>query len=128
MPFLDVARIQGSRQTVGIVGLVGFLLTGIGWVEAMRSSIRAVWQLEQQPGNYFVRQGVDILVLLGLGLLLLASIGFSVGARAGVGWLKDQRGYPRRALRRLFNGLYFAVAVVIDLAVGRGDAGTASPG
>src|SRR5690606_22382688 len=65
LPFLNAAKIQGSRHAVGVVGLVGFLFTGIGWVEAMRSSIRAVWLIEQHPGNYFVRRGMDVVVLVG---------------------------------------------------------------
>ncbi|MEV6527008.1 YihY/virulence factor BrkB family protein [Longispora sp. NPDC051575] len=88
LPFLEVARITDAKGAVGTFALAGFLLTGIGWVEAMRASIRAVWLLDQEPGNYFIRRGVDILVLIGLGLLLALSIGFSVGAQAGIGWLK----------------------------------------
>ncbi|GIG57342.1 hypothetical protein Lfu02_17140 [Longispora fulva] len=89
LPFLEVANVRNAKSAVGITGLVGFLLTGIGWVEAMRASIRAVWLLDQEPGNYFIRRGVDILVLIGLGLLLALSIGFSVGAQAGIAWLRQ---------------------------------------
>ncbi|WP_018347916.1 YihY/virulence factor BrkB family protein [Longispora albida] len=112
LPFLDVAKIQGARNTVGIFGLVGFLLTGIGWVEAMRASIRAVWLLDQNPGNYFIRRGVDIVVLIGLGLLLAASIGFSVGAQAGLAWLRDHVTFGW--LAPVFSGLSVLVAVAIN--------------
>lgn len=114
LPFLDAAKIQGSKETVGVVGLVGFLLTGVGWVEAMRSSIRAVWGLEQHPGSYFIRRGVDILVLLGLGLLLAVSIAFSVGANAGVSWLKDHSGLDNVVLNTSFSVLSILIAICVD--------------
>ncbi|WP_412541633.1 YihY/virulence factor BrkB family protein [Longispora sp. K20-0274] len=113
LPFLEVAKIKGARNAVGAFGAVGFLLTGIGWVEAMRASIRAVWLLEQEPGNYFIRRGVDILVLIGLGLLLALSIGFSVGAQAGIAWLKGHIDIGM-AFDDVLGGLGVAVAVFIN--------------
>jgi membrane protein len=71
LPFLDIQAILDSKASVGIVGLVGLTFTGIGWVEAIRSSQRLIWQLREQPGYIGVRQAVDLLVLIGL-LLLLA--------------------------------------------------------
>ncbi|WP_229068040.1 YihY/virulence factor BrkB family protein [Actinoplanes sp. DH11] len=71
LPFLDVQAILDSKRTVGIVGILGLTFTGIGWVEAIRSSQRLIWQLREQPGYIGVRQAVDLLVLIGL-LVLLA--------------------------------------------------------
>jgi membrane protein len=71
LPFLDVQAILDSKKTVGIVGIIGLTFTGIGWVEAIRSSQRLIWQLREQPGYFGVRQAVDLLVLIGV-LLLLA--------------------------------------------------------
>src|SRR5215813_2468427 len=50
VPFLDAGQIADARNTVAVLGLVGLVLTGVGWIEAMRSSQRAVWGLDQQPG------------------------------------------------------------------------------
>ncbi|MBB2945997.1 membrane protein [Actinoplanes lutulentus] len=71
LPFLNVQAILDSTKTVGIVGILGLTFTGIGWVEAIRSSQRLIWQLREQPGYIGVRQAVDLLVLVGL-LLLIA--------------------------------------------------------
>ena len=70
LPFLDVQAILSSGKTVGIVGIVGLTFTGIGWVEAIRSSQRLIWRLNEQPGYIGVRQALDLLVLIGILLLL----------------------------------------------------------
>ncbi|MFV2017520.1 YihY/virulence factor BrkB family protein [Micromonospora sp. LOL_023] len=76
LPFLDLTQIQDNSGRVGVVGLVLLVLTGIGWVEAIRSSQRLIHRLNQQPGYFGVRQAVDLGVLVGVFLL----IGISVGA------------------------------------------------
>jgi membrane protein len=68
-PKLDFERLKAASQTIGWVGLAGLLLSGIGWVEAWRSSQRAIWGLEQHPGNMIVRRLVDLGMLVALGVL-----------------------------------------------------------
>jgi len=74
LPFLNVESLANSRRTVGIIGLVSLVLTGAGWVESMRTSQRAIWDLDQQPGNVVIRRLVDLGMLVGLGLLLTLSL------------------------------------------------------
>jgi membrane protein len=73
LPFLNVQAILASGKTVGIVGIIGLTFTGIGWVEAIRSSQRLIWRLNEQPGYIGVRQALDLGVLIGLLLLLALS-------------------------------------------------------
>ena len=91
LPFLDVKAILDSGRTVGIVGLLGLIFTGIGWVEAIRSSQRLIWRLNEQPGYFGVRQAVDLLVLLGILLLLTVSVGAVYGLESFLTWLADGR-------------------------------------
>jgi membrane protein len=81
LPWLQLENIEravdGIKSTggpIGIVGLVGLALTGIGWIEAIRSSQRALYRLKQQPGNLVVRRLVDILVLLAVFIGLAISV------------------------------------------------------
>jgi membrane protein len=91
LPFIDVEAVLASGRTVGIVGLVGLVFTGVGWVEAIRSSQRLIWRLNQQPGYFGLRQAVDLLVLVGILLLLAASV-FAVAALESLlVWLADGR-------------------------------------
>ncbi|MEU5946975.1 YhjD/YihY/BrkB family envelope integrity protein [Micromonospora sp. NPDC047465] len=74
LPFLDPVQIAESSGTVGVVGLIILVLTGIGWVEAIRSSQRLMYGLNQQPGNLVVRRLVDLGVLLVVFVLLGVSV------------------------------------------------------
>jgi membrane protein len=74
LPFLRVEDIAAARGTVAVVGLIGLVFTGVAWVDAMRSCQRAMWRLDQAPGNFLIRWLVDLAMLVGLGLLLAASL------------------------------------------------------
>jgi membrane protein len=62
-------------------------LTGLFWMDTMRSASRAIWRLEEYPGNFFVRQFIDLGVLAGLGLLLALSLTFVFAAERLLVWL-----------------------------------------
>jgi membrane protein len=91
LPFLDVQAILDSGRTVGIIGIIGLTFTGIGWVEAIRSSQRLIWRLNEQPGYFGVRQVLDLLVLLGILLLLALSQLAVYGLEKLLNWLAGDR-------------------------------------
>ncbi|SCG43244.1 membrane protein [Micromonospora inositola] len=74
LPFLDAQQIAQSSNTVGVIGLVILVFTGIGWVEAIRSSQRLMYGFNQQPGNLVVRRLVDLGVLVAVFVLLGLSV------------------------------------------------------
>jgi membrane protein len=91
LPFLNIQQILDSGRTVGVVGILGLIFTGIGWVEAIRSSQRLIWHLNRQPGYIGVRQVLDLLVLIGILTLILAS-GLAVsGLERLLDWLAGDR-------------------------------------
>jgi membrane protein len=91
LPFLDLQQLLNSGKTVGIVGIIGLTFTGIGWVEAIRSSQRLIWQLTEHPGYIVVRQVVDLAVLIGILLLLALSQLGVYGLEQLLGWMADSR-------------------------------------
>jgi len=91
LPFIDIRQILDSGRTVGVVGLVGLVFTGIAWIEAIRSSQRAIWRLNQQPGYIGIRQAVDLVVLIGILLLIFASALAASGLEALLRWLTGER-------------------------------------
>jgi membrane protein len=107
LPFLDVAAILSSGKTVGIVGIVGLTFTGIAWVEAIRSSQRLIWRLNEQPGYFGVRQVVDLAVLLGILLLLGLSQSGVYGLQKLLDWLAGDR----------FGFLLSVVSLILSVAV-----------
>jgi membrane protein len=63
-----------ARAGVGIVGLVGVLLSGLGWIANLREAIDAVWG-RTVPKQNFVKSKISNLVVLGgLGLGILVSL------------------------------------------------------
>ncbi len=91
LPFLDVGAIQASGRTIGVVGLIGLVFTGIGWAETIRSSQRHIWRLDQQPGNFIVRRLVDLAVIMGVLVLVLTSFGAAYALELLLSWLTGGR-------------------------------------
>lgn len=71
-----------ARGTIGLVGLVGTLYAGLGWTGNLRTAGQAVWQVGDDRS--FPRQKLaDLIVLFGLGLTALASVGLTTGGTVG---------------------------------------------
>ncbi|MEV8636788.1 YihY/virulence factor BrkB family protein [Streptosporangium sp. NPDC051023] len=86
-PRLDVAALRDAQSTAGVIALVGLPLTGLFWMDTLRSAIRAIWRLEQYPGRLLVRQLIDLGVLAGLGLLLSVTLAMAFVTGEILNWL-----------------------------------------
>lgn len=76
-----------SRGTVGVVGLLGALYSGLGWMSNLRDALTAQWGQEYKQRPFLSTMVKDLLALLGLGLALAVSFGLSA-AGSGLGsWL-----------------------------------------
>lgn len=67
-----------NRSGVGIVGLVGVLFTGLGWIGNLRTAIDAMWGRPPAKVNFFKAKLGNLLVLAGLGLGVVVSVGLTV--------------------------------------------------
>ncbi len=114
LPTLDVERIAEARYTAGIVGVIGIIYAGVGWVESLRTAIRAMWGKEETPGNWILAWFVDVGVLLAVGLVIAISIAVSVVLSSGFGWGLEQLGVGSGPLR---TALAFAIGVLVDVVV-----------
>ncbi|MEU9521893.1 YihY/virulence factor BrkB family protein [Streptomyces sp. NPDC048224] len=114
----DQLNIQGLVDNAGTVGVISALLllfTGMGWVEATRDCLRAVWELPDEEDNPILHRVKDGGVLLGLGGALLITVGISTVASALVGWIIRTLGLAEGGFGGVL--LYvaaFAVAVLAD--------------
>jgi membrane protein len=86
-PRLDVQALREAGSTAGLIAFVALPLTGLFWIDVLRSASRAIWQLKEYPGNFFLRQLIDLAVLAGLGLLLGASLTAAFAAEGLLTWL-----------------------------------------
>lgn len=113
-PRLDVQALQEARSTAGVIAFVGLPLTGLFWIDALRSAIRAIWRIEEYPGRFLLRQVIDLGVMTGLGLLLSASLAVAFVAESVLNWLFMHTVGVDDTLSRW---LLSAAAFVIGLAV-----------
>jgi membrane protein len=85
-PRLDVQALRDARGTAGVVAFIVLPLTGLFWMDTLRSASRAIWRLEEYPGNFFLRQLIDLGVVAGLGLLLALSLAIAFAAERLLTW------------------------------------------
>lgn len=64
----------GVAQKATGFGLLGLAYAGLGWISALRQSIRQMWHQNVQVGNFVTAKLRDLLLLLGLGVLLALSL------------------------------------------------------
>lgn len=62
-----------NRNTIGIIGLLGALYTGIGWMSNLREALSAQWGQVPQTPPLLKKTLFDLLTLVGLGLALVGS-------------------------------------------------------
>ncbi|WP_171164200.1 YihY/virulence factor BrkB family protein [Streptomyces sp. I05A-00742] len=112
---LDLSSLVDNAGTVGIVAGALLLVTGVGWVGTLRECLRAVWELEESPGNPFLLRLRDAGVLLGLGVAALLSLGCSTFASTAVTWSADKTGLPTGGAGGvLLTAAGFCAAVLAD--------------
>ncbi len=119
LPRLDVQSLRDARGTVGVVAFIALPVAGWFWIDALRSSIRKIWDLPEYPGTFVVRVVIDLLVLAGLGLLLAASLAVAFASTALAGRLIDASGAGGTPARWLLAalGLVLGIGVNTLLAV-----------
>jgi membrane protein len=74
-----------NRAGIGVVGLVGVLLSGLGWISNLRTAISAVWGVPVKKRNFISSKLANAAVLAGLGLAILVSLGLTAGGTAATG-------------------------------------------
>jgi inner membrane protein YhjD len=78
-----------AKGKAGIIGLVGLLLSGLGWVDGLREAIRSIWHQNIKAGNIVTRKLVDIVVLIGLFATIAASVVVTGATTAATGRVID---------------------------------------
>jgi membrane protein len=117
LPWVTETARQVGRGEVTALGLVALIFAGVGWVEALRSSQRAVWRLDQDPGHWIVRHLVDLGMLFGLGLLLGLSLAMTAAIDSVLRYLVPDTNFGNLLLRSSGPVLEFAVNLVLAAAI-----------
>jgi membrane protein len=114
LPSLDVQRLRVARGALGIIAFLGLPITGWFWIDAMRSSIRKVWGLPEYPGAIMTRLLIDLLALIGLGLLLAVSLATAFVTVAEANRLIDLTGSGAARSQWLLAAIGFAVSIGVN--------------
>jgi membrane protein len=98
---IQLKDIENAAGTVGLIGLVGVLYSGLGWLSALRDALIAVFALPEREQPSFVKGKLrDLITLAIIGVVLLVAVavtglvaGFSgdlldwAGLGTQLGWL-----------------------------------------
>ncbi|GAA3392094.1 hypothetical protein GCM10020369_52480 [Cryptosporangium minutisporangium] len=116
IPGLPVTAIADARNTAGVIGVVGFLYAGLRWVDAVRSSVRAIWRRNEMPNNIVYRTLIDLVGLLLLGAALLLSVGLTIVLSSGANWLLGAAGQEGEVLGdTTLSVLAFVAGMVVNV-------------
>lgn len=74
---IDLDSLISNAATIGLISGASLLLTGLGWIDSLRASIRSMHELDDQPGNFVKLKIVDLGALIGLGVIGLIATGAS---------------------------------------------------
>lgn len=115
---IDIQDVIGAKAGAGLIGLVGLLYAGLGWLDALRDSLRRVFGTAGLEISLVRKKLVDIAVLAMLGSALLLSVVVSSLATAATAYVLDFAGLADSqaatlTLKALSVGLALAVDVVI---------------
>ncbi|GAA2085792.1 YihY/virulence factor BrkB family protein [Actinomadura alba] len=93
---LAIEQIAQAKTTAGVIGLVGLLVIGVAWVEALREALREIWGNDPTGGgNFLMRRLGDVGVLVFLGTVLIASVAVSTFTTSGTDWALHALGLDR---------------------------------
>ncbi len=75
---------KNALTITGIVGVLGLLFAGLGWLGALRDGIRAVFGVPGQPGNAIMvkLRDLGVMVALGVGVVVSAAVTVIAGGVA----------------------------------------------
>ncbi|MFE6924991.1 inner membrane protein YhjD [Nocardia sp. NPDC057663] len=74
-----------SRGTVGLLGLVVGLYTGLGWMANLRAALTEQWEVQSPESPWWRSKLSDLGALVGLGLAFAVSLGLSAIAQSDLG-------------------------------------------
>jgi membrane protein len=100
---VSIDTFQNAANTVGIIGLLGVLYAGLGWLASLQTALQLVFGVApSQRTNFIVSKARDLLTLVTLGVVLGVAVvatglvsGFSshvldfLGLAHGLAWLLD---------------------------------------
>lgn len=101
-----------SRGAVGVVGLLGLIYAGLGWISKLRLAMQTLWQGKPEERSFLKDNARDLLTLVGLGSGLALSLAVTAVGTSAASFLVDLVGLSEFPGMSLVTG-----ALAIALAV-----------
>jgi membrane protein len=102
-----------SRSSVGVLGLLAALYSGLGWMGSLRDALSAQWAQPPASAGFLRTKVFDLLALLGLGLALVTSFGITAAGTQFADVLLDLVGWSGFWWAR---ALFFLLALALSVA------------
>jgi membrane protein len=112
---IDLDTLINNAGTIGLISGASLLLTGLGWIDSLRASIRSMHELDDQPGNAVKLKLTDLGALIGLGVIGLIATGASSILVGLSDHIVDWIGLDGTWLARWGIGL---ISIVVGIAAG----------
>jgi membrane protein len=111
----NLRTVMKNRGSAGVVGLVGLAFSGLGWIDALREALRAVWHQPKPQMNIVKRKLVDIVILAGLGVTVFISLAVGIVGAGITEWVLGLVGLDGSGLATVTLALVaYALAIVAD--------------
>jgi len=110
---------DGSTLSIaGIIAFAGLVYTGLGWLDAMREGIRAMFGQGPAEGNVVTTKARDLMVLVCVGLVIVASAGLGLAVSTAAGGVLRAIGLTGSGFDQVVLGVLSAVVLLfVDAAV-----------
>jgi membrane protein len=111
--------VDGSTLSIaGLIALAGLVYTGLGWLGAVREGIRAMFGQPPAERNFVTTKVRDLVVLVVVGLIILASAATGLVVNSATGGLLRAVGLSGSLFGEIVLGVLSAVVLLfVDAAV-----------
>ncbi|WP_226363619.1 YhjD/YihY/BrkB family envelope integrity protein [Pseudonocardia abyssalis] len=104
VPIVDNAIM--SRNTIGIIGLLGALYTGIGWMSNLREALSEQWGQPPTAPPIVKKTLFDLLTLVGLGVAMIGSFAITGLVFGFTGTILEFVGLSEQGWAKFLLGLF----------------------
>jgi membrane protein len=116
---INPASFEDAAATIGTIGLVTLLYTGLGWLSAMRQALQDVFEIPPSKAhNFFIGKVVDLVMLAVIGFVLVVSVAASSATRGFIGDIREALGIDDvTATAVVLNGVGTLFALVASMVM-----------
>jgi membrane protein len=115
---INPQTLQDAATAAGIIGAVTLLFTGTGLIDAIREALHVVWNQGDVKVNFVLRKLADVLLLVVIGLIIIASVAVSSITTSFANVVLDAVDLGESGIARvLFSVLTLALALLLDMIV-----------